>query len=141
MLKKLVDDGNFEAKARGRAVVFKTTVREQIELEAVPEFLASGVENIIRNGIRFTPEGMAVDVSLQRDHNTAVIRIRDYGPGVPEDALTDLFEPFFRVDETRGNENNGTGLGMAIASTAVTQHNGTIVALEVTICLPLGSCL
>lgn len=147
MLKKLVDDGNFEAKARDRAVVFKTMVREKIELEAVPEFLASGVENIIRNGIRFTPEGTAVEVSLHRDHNTAVIRIRDYGPGVPEDALTDLFEPFFRVDETRGNESNGTGLGMAIASTAVTQHNGTIVAqnacpgLEVTICLPLGSCL
>lgn len=64
---------------------------------------------------------------------------------MPEDALTDLFEPFFRVDETRGKENNGTGLGMAIASTAVTQHSGTIIAqnahpgLEVTIRLPLGS--
>ena len=145
MLKKLVGDGNFEAKARGRAVVFKTQVREKIELIAVPEFLTSGVENIIRNGIRFTPEETAVEVTLNREHNSAVIHIRDYGPGVPEDALTDLFEPFFRVDETRGKENNGTGLGMAIASTAVTQHNGTIVAqnahpgLLVTISLPLGS--
>ena len=145
MLKKLVGDGNFEAKARGRAVVFKTQVREKIELIAVPEFLTSGVENIIRNGIRFTPEETTVEVTLNREHNSAVIHIRDYGPGVPEDALTDLFEPFFRVDETRGKENNGTGLGMAIASTAVTQHNGTIVAqnahpgLLVTISLPLGS--
>ena len=111
----------------------------------MPEFLTSGVENIIRNGIRFTPEDTAVEVTLIRDHNSAVIHIRDYGPGVPEDALTDLFEPFFRVDETRGKENNGTGLGMAIASTAVTQHSGTIVAqnahpgLLVTISLPLGS--
>lgn len=145
MLSKLVDDGNFEARARGKAVVFKTPVRDKIELIAVPEFLSSGVENIIRNGIRFTPEDTAVEVTLTRDHNSAVIDIRDYGPGVPEDALTDLFEPFFRVDETRGKENNGTGLGMAIASTAVTQHSGTIVAqnahpgLLVTISLPLGS--
>ena len=145
MLSKLVDDGDFEARARGKAVVFKTRVREKIELIAVPEFLTSGVENIIRNGIRFTPEDTAVEVTLIRDHNSAVIHIRDYGPGVPEDALTDLFEPFFRVDETRGKENNGTGLGMAIASTAVTQHSGTIVAqnahpgLLVTISLPLGS--
>ena len=144
MLSKLVDDGDFEARARGKAVVFKTRVREKIELIAVPEFLTSGVENIIRNGIRFTPEDTAVEVTLIRDHNSAVIHIRDYGPGVPEDALTDLFEPFFRVDETRGKENNGTGLGMAIASTAVTQHSGTIVAqnahpgLLVTISLPLG---
>lgn len=145
MLSKLVDDGNFEARARGKAVVFKTRVREKIELIAVPEFLAGGIENIIRNGIRFTPEETAVEVTLNREHNSAVIHIRDYGPGVPEDALTDLFEPFFRVDETRGKENNGTGLGMAIASTAVTQHSGTIVAqnahpgLLVTISLPLGS--
>ena len=145
MLSKLVDDGNFEARARGKGVVFKTMVREKIEMIAVPEFLAGGIENIIRNGIRFTPEETAVEVTLIREHNSAVIHIRDYGPGVPEDALTDLFEPFFRVDETRGKENNGTGLGMAIASTAVTQHSGTIVAqnahpgLLVTISLPLGS--
>ena len=143
MLRKLVDDGNFEARARGKAVVFKTQVQEKIELIAVPEFLASGVENIIRNGIRFTPEDTAVEVTLILNNNSAVIHIRDYGPGVPEDALTDLFEPFFRVDETRGKENNGTGLGMAIASTAVTQHSGTIVAqnaspgLLVIISLPL----
>ncbi len=128
MLQKLVDDGNFEARARGKAVVFKTAASEKIELVAVRELLESAVENIIRNGIRFTPEGSAIEVSLSQEDDVAVIRIRDYGPGVPEAALTDLFEPFFRVDETRGKENDGTGLGMAIASTAVKQHSGTIVA-------------
>lgn len=141
MLKKLVDDGNFEALARGKGVVFKETAT--IELVAVREFLSSAVENIIRNAIRFTPEGTDVEVRLFREKDAAFIMIRDYGPGVPEEALKDLFEPFFRVDETRGKENDGTGLGMAIASTAVTQHNGSIVArnaepgLEVTIRLPL----
>ncbi|MFK0569584.1 ATP-binding protein [Endozoicomonas sp.] len=141
MLKKLVDDGDFEAQAGDKAVVFKETA--SIELEAVREFLSSAVENIIRNAIRFTPEGSEVEVSLFRENDTALIRIRDHGPGVPEEALEDLFEPFFRVDETRGKENDGTGLGMAIARTAVAQHNGSIVArnaqpgLEVSIRLPL----
>lgn len=141
MLQKLVDDGNFEAQARDKAVVFKETVK--VELVAVREFLSSAVENIIRNAIRFTPEESEVEVCLFRENDAALIRIRDYGPGVPEGALEDLFEPFFRVDETRGKENDGTGLGMAIASTAVAQHSGSIVAcnahpgLEVSIRLPL----
>ncbi|ELU02496.1 hypothetical protein CAPTEDRAFT_51806, partial [Capitella teleta] len=88
--------------------------------------LSSAVENIIRNAIRFTPEGSEVEVRLFRENDAALIRIRDHGPGVPEEALEDLFEPFFRVDETRGKENDGTGLGMAIASTAVSQHSGSI---------------
>ncbi|MBO9482713.1 ATP-binding protein [Salinisphaera sp. G21_0] len=141
MLKKLVDDGSFEAQARDKAVVLKETAN--IELVAVREFLSSAVENIIRNAIRFTPEGSEVEVRLLRDNDVALIGIRDYGPGVPEETLDDLFEPFFRVDETRGKENDGTGLGMAIASTAVSQHNGSIAArnahpgLEVTLRLPL----
>lgn len=141
MLKKLVDDGNFEAQARDKAVVLKETAK--IELVVVREFLSSAVENIIRNAIRFTPEGSEVEVRLFRENDVALIRIRDYGPGVPEETLDDLFEPFFRVDETRGKENDGTGLGMTIASTAVSQHNGSIAArnahpgLEVTLRLPL----
>ncbi len=142
LVKQLIEDGNFEAEARDKGVVLKTSIA--IELRAVRDFLASAVENIIRNAIRFTPEGSNVEVRLEEESGFAVVRIRDYGPGVPATALDDLFEPFFRVDETRGKENDGTGLGMAIASGAVIHHNGTIVArnaepgLEVTIRLPLG---
>ena len=141
LLKKLVDDGNFEAQARGKAVILKGV--EAIELVGVPEFLSSAVENIIRNAIRFTPKGSQVEARLTRANGTALINIRDYGPGVPDAALKNLFEPFFRVDETRGKENDGTGLGMAIASTAVVTHKGSITVrnalpgLEVTIALPL----
>ncbi|WP_095210519.1 ATP-binding protein [Endozoicomonas ascidiicola] len=141
IVKTLVDDGDFEAQAYEKAVVLKAS--SDISLVAVREFLSSAIENIIRNAIRFTPQDSEVEVYLLRENGSAVIKIRDYGPGVPESALTDLFEPFFRVDETRGKENDGTGLGMAIASSAVTQHNGSIVArnanpgLEVTIRLPL----
>ena len=143
VIAKLVDDADFEAQASGSSVVVTQTV--PLQIVGVEEFLASAIENIIRNAIRFTPEDTEIEVSLQQEENNAVIRIRDYGLGVPKEALEDLFEPFFRVDETRGKENNGSGLGMAIASAAIKQHGGMIVAhnrnpgLEVTITLPLQS--
>lgn len=144
LVEQLVEDGDFEAQARNKAVVSKHS--EAISLVAMPELLGSAIENIIRNAIRFTPEETGVEVWLSSDSKTsAVVRVRDYGPGVPEEALEELFEPFFRVDDTRGKENNGTGLGMAIASAAVKLHGGTISArnanpgLEVTIRLPLNA--
>lgn len=142
LVAKLVDDGNFEAQARNKAVVMKQ--QEQIQLNGVKEALGSAVENIIRNAIRFAPENSEIEVWLiQEDKDFALVRIRDYGPGVPDEALEELFEPFFRVDDTRGRENDGTGLGMAIASKSVQWHGGTIKArnagpgLEVSIRLPL----
>lgn len=142
LVAKLVDDGNFEAQAGNKKVVLKE--QEPVVLKGLREGLGSAVENIIRNAIRFAPEGSEIEVRLfQEDKNHALVRIRDYGPGVPDGALEELFEPFFRVDDTRGRENDGTGLGMAIASKSVQWHGGTITArnagpgLEVSIRLPL----
>ena len=71
------------------------------------------------------------------------IAIRDYGPGVPEDALTRIFDPFFRVEEARDAMGGGSGLGLSIAKRAVQVHHGTITAenaspgLRVQIRIPL----
>ena len=142
LVAKLVDDGDFEAQARNKSVVLKQ--QEPVVLKGIREALGSAVENIIRNAIRFAPEGSDIEVSVsQEGKHYALVNIRDYGPGVPDEALEELFEPFFRVDDTRGRENDGTGLGMAIASKSVQWHGGTIKArnanpgLEVTIRLPL----
>ncbi|WP_263322306.1 ATP-binding protein [Endozoicomonas sp. Mp262] len=141
LVKQLVDDGDFEAQARNKAVIL--TKSTEINIMAVRDFVSSAIENIIRNAIRFTPEESSIEVSLEQVEREAVIRVRDYGPGVPEDTLDSLFDPFFRVDETRGRENNGTGLGMAIAHGTVSFHKGTIRAknaspgLQVEIRLPL----
>jgi two-component system sensor histidine kinase CpxA len=72
-----------------------------------------------------------------------VIVVRDHGPGVPEDALDEIFRPFYRVDEARDREAGGVGLGLAIAERAVRLHGGRVKAanespagLAVTIVLP-----
>ena len=103
------------------------------------------MENIVRNAIRYAPEGTPIEVKLASDHDDAEISVRDYGPGVPETELPKIFKPFFRVDESRDSSTGGVGLGLAIAHRAVTVHHGTMTAknagpgLLVSIELPLHS--
>jgi two-component system sensor histidine kinase CpxA len=112
------------------------------------ELLHSILENLIRNAIRYTPEGTSVELDLSKQLDAgvwcAILSVKDHGPGVPEANLTDIFEPFFRVEDSRNPETGGTGLGLAIASRAVHLHHGTIRArnlsrggLEIEVRLPL----
>jgi signal transduction histidine kinase len=73
-----------------------------------------------------------------------VVSVRDRGPGVPEDALTRIFDPFYRVDSDRNRASGGLGLGLAIARRSVQLHKGKLTAqnahpgLLVTIEFPIG---
>jgi signal transduction histidine kinase len=65
------------------------------------------------------------------DRGLAVITVRDHGPGVPEDAIIEIFRPFYRVDDARDREAGGVGLGLAIAERAVRLHGGSVEAANV----------
>jgi two-component system, OmpR family, sensor histidine kinase CpxA len=123
--------------------------REQCTAEGVVDLLASAIENVVRNGVRHTAPATTVDISLRRvDSNgssSALISVRDHGPGVPERALAAIFQPFYRVEDARDRKTGGTGLGLAIAARAVRLHGGSIRArnagdggLVVEITLPLS---
>jgi two-component system sensor histidine kinase CpxA len=60
------------------------------------------------------------------------VAIRDYGPGVPESELVNIFRPFYRVTEARDRQSGGVGLGLAIADRVIRIHGGTIRAQNVT---------
>ncbi len=141
VIRNLVDNADFEAAMAGHSVLLVRC--DTCSFYGVKEWLASAVENIVRNAIRFSPSGKNIEVRLLGRDDDIVISIRDYGPGVPEEDLEHLFEPFYRVDETRGGDNSGTGLGMAIAHAAVSNHGGVIMAenahpgLRISIRLPL----
>ena len=100
------------------------------------------VENVVRNAIRHTPEGTTVELGLELLGDVASIVVRDRGPGVPDDLLGSIFEPFFRVEGHRSRASGGVGLGLAIARRAVSLHRGRIMArnadpgLVITIELP-----
>jgi signal transduction histidine kinase len=95
------------------------------------ELLRRAVENVLRNAIRYSPEHAAIDVALAENARCASITARDYGPGVPEESLTQIFESFFRVEEARDEGSGGIGLGLSIAKRAVRLHQGTITAQNV----------
>jgi signal transduction histidine kinase len=107
-----------------------------------PELLRRAIANVLRNAIRYAPSHSAVEVTLAETADTSIVQIRDHGPGVSEELLSQIFKPFFRVEESRDTNSGGIGLGLSIAMRAVQVHQGTITAenakpgLQVRIVLP-----
>jgi len=90
--------------------------------------LASALENLIRNALSFSPEKGRVEIHLYKEGGEIVIQVKDEGPGIPEDELQRIFEPFYRVEEARERGRGGTGLGLAITRRAIEKHRGHIRA-------------
>jgi two-component system sensor histidine kinase CpxA len=126
LLADIAADAAIEAQQRGCRV--EVTGLTPFETKADPELLRRAFENAIRNAVRYTPEGTAVEVTMEKSGNCATVAIRDYGPGVPEESLDRIFQPFFRVDTDRDRSSGGVGLGLAIAKRAVELHHGRISA-------------
>jgi two-component system, OmpR family, sensor histidine kinase CpxA len=114
------------------------------------ELLHSAIENVVRNAVRYTEKGSVVEVGVECESlsGTSNVRltVRDYGPGVPEPELKNIFLPFYRVADARDRQSGGTGLGLAIADRVIRLHGGTIRAgnaaprgLRIEILLPQSS--
>ncbi|HLK51010.1 MAG TPA: HAMP domain-containing sensor histidine kinase [Bryobacteraceae bacterium] len=126
LLHEVVEDCGIEASVRGCRLLLKGN--GHFHLRADRELLRRAIENIVQNAIRHAPQGSSVDVTLNGSLSHASVSIRDYGPGVPPDALAAIFKPFFRLDHSRDNASGGVGLGLAIAQRAVQVHNGQVWA-------------
>lgn len=85
-------------------------------------------DNILQNALDHTPPGKKVHITLRSELQQLVVEIRDDGPGVPDNVLPHLFEPFYRADKSRGGK--GWGLGLAIAKDIVSIHDGQIDAFN-----------
>jgi two-component system sensor histidine kinase CpxA len=142
LLRDLVDDCALEAEAKECRLELDTPISCSVQGE--PELLRRAVENVVRNAIRHAPPDTSIDVSLALVGKMARIVARDHGPGVPEELLSAIFEPFFRAERHRSRASGGVGLGLAIARRAVDLHHGRITAsnahpgLAVTIEVPQG---
>ena len=145
LVSQIVGDAEFE---HGRDDIAVLAANAECFIDGSAELLHSAIENVIRNALRYTAAGTSVEIMLQcREQEAksfALLTIRDYGPGVPECELTNIFQPFYRVTDARDRQSGGTGLGLAIADRVVRVHGGTIRArnatprgLQVEILLPL----
>jgi two-component system sensor histidine kinase CpxA len=142
VVQQVIDDANYEAKPLHKEV--RVLELAPCVVRGSSELLRSGIENVIRNAIRYTAEGTVVEVSLTARLDAAVVTVRDHGPGVPESELQHIFEPFYRVGEARERSSGGVGLGLSIADRTIKLHGGSIRAenvnggLLITIEIPLS---
>lgn len=137
----IIDNASFEAKQHG--IKLGVNIAPDILIDLQWEPLTSAIENIIRNAIRYADKAIMFTSVLEQD--SLAITISDDGNGVPEEQLSELFNPFYRVSSARERSSGGTGLGLAIAHDAIIRHHGIISAtnnhqggLSVNIRLPLA---
>jgi protein-histidine pros-kinase len=92
-------------------------------LHAQPGAVRRALWNLIENGVKF---GNAVAITVTPESDAFEICIRDHGPGLPEDELEKVFEPFYRVETSRNRETGGTGLGLAITRNLLRRQRGEV---------------
>ena len=125
LVRVIVDDVHIEAERHRIELTLDVC---EAEMDGNPELLRRAIENIVRNAIRYSPEGGRVQVTLKRAGSVYRIAVRDFGSGVPDESLTYIFDPFYRVEKDRGRTSGGVGLGLAIAKRAVELHHGLMRA-------------
>lgn len=126
LLHAVTEDADFEARALSR--VARIDAPGEFVAHVQGELLYRAFENVIRNAVKYTAPGTAVEVSARPDDdgNHLVVTVDDRGPGVPEQSRHLMFEPFVRLE---GSESvRGAGLGLAIARRAIDVNGGTIAA-------------
>jgi signal transduction histidine kinase len=130
LVREVAEDADYEARSRERSV--QIVQDDPAKIIGVPELVRSAIENVVRNAVRHTESGTQVAVWLRTEsvngNRSAAISVRDHGKGVPEDALEEIFRPFYRVEDDRDRRTGGSGLGLSIAARAVRLHQGTIKA-------------
>ena len=142
--------GDAEYESAGRQCHMIAAGDDEFLVDGDAGLLHSAIENVVRNATRYTAEGTTVNVGLQRENGASgeqiVIRVSDSGPGVPDEALSRIFEPFYRIDDARNRQTGGAGLGLSIADRAIRLHGGQLRAsnrkeggLEVEIRIPAAS--
>ncbi|MEM7384519.1 MAG: HAMP domain-containing sensor histidine kinase [Verrucomicrobiota bacterium] len=103
-------------------------VPDQIEVTAVKALLERAIGNVLRNSLRYAKTDKAIEVTSRVEGESVRLRIRDFGPGVPETSLPNLFDAFYRPESARNATSGGTGLGLAIVKSCIESCGGHVNA-------------
>jgi signal transduction histidine kinase len=117
LLQSVVDD------MRDAGLVVRMQPAEPIVYECQPAALKRAVRNLLDNALKYGKSGT---VEIHRKSQAIEINVDDEGPGIPQQELTRVLEPFYRIEESRSRETGGVGLGLAIAQSIVQAQGGTL---------------
>lgn len=123
----IISDANFEFAGRGvHADVVTSTAAH---LQGNGSLIRSAIENVVRNAMKYSEDHAVVEVRLTPvDEGSVALEVRDFGSGVPEESLSRIFDPFYRVGEARDRSSGGFGLGLSITARVIRSHGGSIQA-------------
>jgi signal transduction histidine kinase len=93
-----------------------------------PQRITQVINNLLQNALRFTPEGGKVSIVLECQTDGITLEVQDSGEGIPAEVLPQIFERFYRADQSRARDKGGSGLGLTIARSLVTAHGGRLTA-------------
>ena len=117
------------------------SVEENLEINIRPNSIKRCLTNLIDNGLSF---GKRIEILIKKTINNVIIFVDDDGPGIPEKEHQNVMKPFYRIDESRGQNKSGVGLGLSISNDIIRSHGGNISleksplnGLRVKISLPL----
>jgi len=97
-----------------------------LKLDVHVEGIYRALSNLVRNAIRYAGSDGPILISARREQEHVLVSVFDHGPGLPEEALDQVFTPFYRVENSRSRESGGTGLGMAIVRSCVESSGGAV---------------
>lgn len=106
----------------------RTSVDANLTVLADSDYLCRALSNLLRNAVRYAGDAGSINVSARGEGEEVVIRVSDSGPGIPEEALEDVFSPFYRPEAARNRDTGGAGLGLAIVRACIEACKGTVRA-------------
>jgi two-component system, OmpR family, sensor kinase len=127
-LRELLEDARDDARAAApeRAITLNPT--GPVAIEADGDALRRVLANLLRNAVVHTPDGTPIELSLESTEAWATVKVRDHGPGLPPGDPNAVFERFWRDSSSRGRDDGGAGLGLAIVAALVNAHGGRVEA-------------
>ncbi|WP_256251752.1 cell wall metabolism sensor histidine kinase WalK [Streptomyces sp. yr375] len=127
-LGRVVTESCRDAAAVQPARPWTVTVTADVTVRGDEAQLRGVVANLLANVRMHTPPEAACSVELSVAEGDAVLRVRDEGPGIPAEALTHVFDRFYRADKSRSRARGGSGLGLSIVAAVADLHGGTVRA-------------
>jgi signal transduction histidine kinase len=116
------------AQREGQGAVFEIEAAPDLRISTNHDLLRRALANVVRNASRYAREAGPIELRAEVKGEEAIIQVRDNGPGIPEEWIEKVFEPFSRPERARTREGGGAGLGLAIARTCVEGLGGRIRA-------------
>jgi two-component system sensor histidine kinase CpxA len=114
-----------DAESREGAEI-EIAIDPRLQVKGDEKYLFRAFSNLVRNAVRYAANDGPIGIAAHRQGDRVEVTVADSGPGVPEEALEKIFEPFFRPESARDRRTGGTGLGLAIARSSIEACEGNI---------------